>query len=229
MDVDDRGRATAASYSEAMYPRLSVTLTVHPVNCGFDGPGKTELGGLPSDFGYWSGPAYELVRAQKGLTPVQGRGMLHFLPPPAPSSTGDSAVWQIVDLRNNKDVIGRGGMTITLSAYFNRIRSAAHTGKTFSLAMAAYRGEPKDVENLWSRRHELALATAESQVVTDDNPLTWERLEAITALPSETDFVIVEMRAIAPDDQESGTNPFPGHFADLIDCTLTGPLEAATP
>lgn len=226
MAVDvDNGQVASATYSEAAFPQLNLTFAVHPVNCGFDGFGKMEMGGLPAGTGYWSGPAYEVARMAKGITPLEGRGMLHFLAPSAKSGANDSTVWQVMDLQASKPTIARGGATVTLSAYFDRIHSGQHTGKTFRLAMAAFRGKPEKIDTLWEHRSVLALVTAEKEIVTDDDPSTWEELEVSAVLPADADFMVVEMRAVSPEDRVPGVDPFPGHFADLIDCSFSAPLQ----
>jgi hypothetical protein len=228
MAVDPRGAATMSVYSAAAYPQLSTMLVIHPVNCGFDGPGKTETGGVPVAAGYWSGWGYDLVRARQGVAPLQGRGMLRFLSPSSRAAkSADSEVWQLIDLRTNHTLIAGGGVEVRSSVFFNRVRGNSYTGKKFVLAMAAFHGTPENVEDLWARRHELALAVAEKEIVTDDNPATWEKVELSAALPADADFLIVEMRAIAPDAIVAGTPPFNGHFADLIDCSLYGELGAS--
>jgi hypothetical protein len=50
-------------------------------------------------------------------------------------------------------------------------------------------------------------------------------VEAATKISTVADFVVLELRAIAPKDTPPGVNPFPGHFADLIDAKVCLPLQ----
>ena len=111
---------------------------------------------------------------------------------------------------------------------FNRIAGDAHSAHKFGLTLAAYQGAPTDAKSLWENRRTAALTVADRELVTDDNPATWEKAAVTAKLPSETDFVIVEIRAIAPRDAVAGTSPFNGHFADLIDLKIHTPMRPST-
>jgi hypothetical protein len=45
---------------------------------------------------------------------------------------------------------------------------------------------------------------------------------------ADADFAVLEIRAIAPPDAPAGLDPFPGHFADLIDAKVCLPLRASS-
>jgi hypothetical protein len=45
-------------------------------------------------------------------------------------------------------------------------------------------------------------------------------VEAATQISNAADFAVLEIRAIAPKDTPPGVNPFPGHFADMIDAKV---------
>lgn len=222
----DSNRATKpATFSEKFYPAVSVTRTVHPVNCGFDGPGNMEQGGLPSGFNYWSGPAFTYSMAESEVTPLEGRGMMRFQ---SPGAGKNSEVWQMMDLRPYKALLAKGDVEIKSLVWFNRIRGDADSANKFGLTIAAFSGQSKNIAQLWERRNESALAIADKEFISDDDPATWEKLEVSTALPPKANFLVVEMRAIASTNGDANSNPFPGHFADLIDCTFYEPLRAGS-
>jgi hypothetical protein len=221
--IDASGAVKPATFSEIFYPGVTTTRVVHPVNCGFDGPGNLRQGGFPADFGFWSGPACEFSAAQLGITPREGPGMLRFN---SPGAGRNSEVWQIMDLRPYQAMIRRGGVNLKTFAWFNRVRGDANSANKFGLTIAAFHGQPQNAARLWSQRDTLALVVADKEFVSDDNPATWEKLEVSAALPPDADFLIVEIRAIAPENAAADSDPFPGHFADLIDCILTEPLQA---
>ena len=230
MVLDVRGGVTTAAASETAFPQAGHSILIRPVNCGFDAPGSSQIGGLPTAFGYWSGPAFGMTGPVAGVRPAQGAGMLRFL---APGRQGghelDSVVWQVVDFRPAKEFMATYGVT-DLKAWvqFNRVAGDAHTASKFRLSIAAFHGDPADAANLWANRKQAALAFAEKELVADNDPRTWERVDLATSVSPDADFGVVEIRAIAPADVPPGVDPFPGHFADLIDAKICLPLRPSS-
>jgi hypothetical protein len=135
-------------------------------------------------------------------------------------------VWQLLDLGTFKEMMVDGAHG-KLSATFNRVRGD-RGADSFGLTLAAFRGHPEDAAELWLRRSDSALALIEDVIVTDADPTTWEKFEIGTTLPAETDFLVVELRAIGP-AAETGVAPaFPGHFADDVVFKLRVPLRASS-
>src|SRR5581483_8023171 len=157
----------------------------------------------------------------QGIKPVEGIGMLHFLPPP----TGNqSEVWQLINLHPYKSMLTNGDLRIGSFAWFNCTRGGVNSARRFGPTVAAFLAEPHNVPELWTHRNELALTVAEKELTADDNPATWEKIDVSAALPPDADFLIVSMRAIAPDDADRA-GAFAGDFADLVDCILYEPLR----
>jgi hypothetical protein len=146
----------------------------------------------------------------------------------ATNPAGDSEVWQLIDLRPFKKILSSGLVEAKLSSLFNRIPGESGEGDRFGLALAAYRGSPANTRSLWAQRATAALTVAHQELATDTDPATWEKIEVSAALPPETDFVIVEIRAIAPKAASRGTRTFAGHFADLVDFKLCTPIRASS-
>ncbi len=219
MTVFASGVMSPAAFSETAYPLPSEVVVDHPANCGFDTVEKALLGGMPTNFGYWSGPAFQISQPLQDVRPVEGSGMLRFLAPP---SGGDSEVWQLMDLSAYKAMLAKGDVQLKSSVSFNRISGGENK---FVLTVAAFRGRPVNVPALWARRNELAVAIAQKELVADDNPVTWEKAEADSPLPAGADFLIVSMRAV---NSSGASSAFPGNFADLIDCTLVEPMHASS-
>jgi hypothetical protein len=153
--------------------------------------------------------------------------MLRFLSPPRQAGNAvDSVVWQLIDLRPAKDFMTTYGVT-DLKAWvqFNRVPGDSHTASKFKLSIAAFRGQPGDTAALWAARNQTAVAIAEKELVADNDPRTWERVDVATTVTADADFAIVEIRAIAPKGTPATVDPFPGHFADLIDAKICLPLR----
>ncbi len=231
MLVGAHGATPATALPETAFPQPNLEVEVRPQNCGFDVSARAALGGIPLDFGYWSGPAYSLTGAVQGITPANGNGMLRFLDDPNLSTVGDSAVWQLVDLSGYKKLLAGGQVRADLSAMFNRARGDAHSSDQFGLTLAAFHGTPADIKSLWAKRETQALALADKVLTADDNLATWETVKVSAQLPPETDFVVVELRAIAPAKATGKAPVYPGNFADLVDlnlCTSMRPSSIVT-
>jgi hypothetical protein len=224
--MDSHSAVDATALPESAFPLPNLTVLARPQNCGFDVSGRAVTGGVPAEFGYWSGPAFVLTGHTPSVRTCQGAGMLQFLPSPSVEQPGDSPVWQVIDLRGFKRPAGV--VEAKLSSMFNRIRSDSRAGETFRLSLAAFTGKPTDTNSLWSQRATAALAFAEKEITTDNDPRTWEKVEVVTKLPAEADFVIIEIRAIAPQQAKAPSALFPGHFADLVDFKLGSSLRASS-
>jgi hypothetical protein len=228
MILDSRGGVTTATAPETSFPQPSHVLLLHPVNCGFDHSDSTVIGGFPTAFGFWSGPSFALTGPIEGVRPAQGSGMMRFLPQRGVSAL-DSVVWQLIDLHPAKDFVAMHGV-VDLKAWvqFNRVAGDSHTASKFVLTIAAFRGQPAQAATLWASRNQTALAIGEKELVADNDPHTWEKVEAATTVTPDADFAVVEMRAVAPKGTPATVNPFPGHFADLIDAKVCLPLRASS-
>jgi hypothetical protein len=224
MFVDNRGATPADALPELAFPQPEINMEVRPQNCGFDVSGRTTAGEVPTDFGYWSGLSYVLTAATEEVKPANGPGMLEFYNPAGPH-TGDSEVFQLIDLRPYKPLLASGQVEGKLSALFNRVPGDAKTANKFGLTLAAFHGSPADAKALWAGRATGALALADRELTSDDKPETWEPLEAAAKLPPETDFVIVQIRALSPKD--GADISLAGHFADLVDLRLSTPMRAS--
>lgn len=230
MVLDNRGGVTATAAAETAFPQLSHSILIRPANCGFDSPGFSKAGGLPTTFGFWSGPAFSLTGAMEGVRPVQGAGMLRFLAPPAQGGEAvDSVVWQLIDLRPAKEFMETFGV-VDLKAWvqFNRVAGDAHASSKFSLSIAAFHGRPENAVALWAARNQKAVAIAQKELTADSDPRTWEKVEVATKVTAAADFAMVEIRAIAPPGTPGSVDPFPGNFADLIDAKVCLPLRASS-
>lgn len=223
MIVDAKGAVEVTALPEAAFPQVNRVVLARPQNCGFDASGRAVTGGVPADFGYWSGPAFALTGPVLGVRTVEGAGMLQF----HDSEGGDSEVWQLIDLRPFKKLLASGAVEAKFSAMFNRIAGEARAGDKFGLTLAAFRGLPTDPKSLWLRRDSAAVAVADKELTSDNDPATWEKIEVAARLPEETDFAIVQIRAVSPKGARASAL-FPGHFADLVELKLCTPMRASS-
>jgi len=228
MICDQRGTMEATALPETAFPQPNLIVEARPQNCGFDVAGRAALGDVPSDFGYWSGRAYSLVGPIQTIRPYSGKGMLQFSDDPSDGG-GDSEVWQLVDLRPFKKLLESGTLEARLSTYFNRIhQGTGESSSKFGVTLVAYHGLPANPKSLWARRADASLALADKEAPVDDDPGTWEKIQVTAKLPTETDFVIVEIRAVGSRTTMAKTPIFPGHFADLVELKLCSPMRRST-
>lgn len=230
MTVSSSGAARVKPWPESKYPQPERLVYVRPENCGFDALKSAVLGGVPIRAGFWSGPSYQLSGSTEEVSPAEGEGMLRFLAPPSglagASATGaDSKVWQIINLHSAKEMMAAGPVELTAFAKFNRTRGTSQSSKKFGFTVAAFQGSPQNAGSLWASRNSTALAIADRELTADDNPATWEKEQVGFDLPPQADFLIVQLRAIAPSDPAPGADIFPGNFADLVDVCLHAPMR----
>lgn len=230
MILDERGGVTTDAAAETSFPQLPRVFMMHPANCNFDSPRSFELGGLPSRFGMWTGPAFALTGRVGDVKPEHGKGMLRFLAPPARNGmVGDSVVWQVIDLRPARDfMLTYGVVDLRAWVQFNRVRGDSHSASGFRLSIAAFHGMPAEAPALWAARSKTAVGFDEKELQTDNDPGTWQKLEVFTLISGKADFAVLEIRAIAPKDTPASVDPFPGHFADAVDAKVCVPLRATT-
>jgi hypothetical protein len=222
------GTATPVA-PETSFPGLSRVFMTRPVDCGFESLGAANIGGVPSAFGVWSGPAFTLTGPVVGVRPAQGQGMLRFLAPGHGSADPDSVVWQLIDLRPARNFISEyGAVDLKVWGQFNRVAGNSHCAMKFRLSIAAFHGDPANAPTLWAARSHAALALGEKEFEADNNPATWEKIEAATSVSADADFAVIEIRAIAPKDVSANPDPFPGNFADSIEAKVCVPLRAAS-
>ena len=227
MVVDDHSAVAAKALSETAFPQPNIQTLTRPQNCGFDVTARAALGQIPLDFGFWSGPAYQITGPTDEVHPAEGPGMLQFLNVPN-DPTANSEVWQLVDMRPYKRYFASGNAEVDYSVMFNRVAGGAHTANKFGITLAAFRGSPTDAKSLWENRSEQALLVVDKETAANDKPDTWQKLATKAKMPVDTDFLIVELRAIAPPDAVAGTPCFGGNFADLVDLKITTPMRASS-
>jgi hypothetical protein len=222
--VDAQSAVNANALPESAFPQPEISVLARPQNCGFDVSARAVQGDVPTEFGYWSGPTFLITGPVQSIRPVEGAGMLQFLPSASASS---SVVWQIIDLRPFRKFLASGLVEGRLSSMFNHLRCDAKDAGKFGLSLAAYHGLPHELSSPWARRESLALAVADKELVADNDPVTWEKIEISARLPAETDFVIIQIRAVAS-NAVAGAAKFPGHFADLVDFKLCTPMRKSS-
>lgn len=216
---------------------------------GFIGVPEKTLGDsaslwLPDDYADWAGDNSQVVTAQNGITPLasdsktKGKRMLKFLNSWVPDGVSGPAtqgtvcqVRQLVDMSPYAASVAAGGVKLNLSAYFNRVNVSKATDTQFNVAILAFEGSPDAAPTLINGFAQLAQSQA--SILTDSYLKSWQKASTGLILPTNTDFVSVEVHAqenkqnnddvLAPLDPSVFLgNEFDGHYADLISLTISG-------
>ena len=247
-DVTSQSRRLCQEQAAIVTPGTMVVQTIDPKTLRFPEPARIynpgiagdferkdsiEVQGVPAKPGYWSGDLCDIVPAEQGITPYQGKGMLRFLGTSAPKDrpryvTGASQQWQIVDLRDLHTEVRAGYASVEASIYFNRIALIQRDKDVQQgIAIHAFKGKPEETRKLWPHRSSHRIRCLESEVRTDNDPETWERVELHFHIPPETDFLVVEIRTALEVSENHPIDQFEGHYADHLTLNLrVGPTPS---
>lgn len=175
----------------------------------------------------WSGDVHNFVTAENGITPAGGAQMLKFI---ASSSGGPSGaivsdVIQIVDFTSALDqaVITAGGASVNGSVLFNRVRDTLQPNivdtqfNFFLRSHATY----ADAVSLISTN------TGSNVLFSDSNLLSWETVNAVLTLPTNTQYVTIHLGMVENVLNDTAGPEFQGHYADEVSLTLVPAPGAA--
>jgi len=182
--------------------------------------------GVPKGAGHWGGDDSELVGAHQEVKPASGTRMLRLLrpdftgKPPANSVRAD--MYRVVDLRAHRQEIRHGEAMVKLSALFNHAVSGAALQSDalitlYALPNARAFAAPAPDDSKLSLD---AVAMVRKSIARlDDQPQTWEKLQAELRLPAETEFLVIHlgMKPLPPSAPGSG---FEGLYVDNVRLTL---------
>ena len=184
--------------------------------------------GIPTQAGHWSGDTCKIVGPEQGITPYSGQGMLKFLETSAPkdrprSLMGASQQWRIIPLDKIRHQVRQGYGSLDMSVYFNRVATKSNRRDVMQgLSVHAFRGEPGSAEPF--ERHIQSLNT---RINTDNDPKSWERAELHFNIPSQADYLVIELRTAIDISSGIYISQFEGHYADDLKISIRiGPTPA---
>ena len=187
-------------------------------NGGFEAARATGI--WPTICGIWGGDKAELLGAQQGVAPREGRRMMrfHHTNYSSPDTSNGAQVLQVIDVSNFREAIRAGRARAVASAFFNRVAGDARTDTQFGLTLLAHSGSPAQHARL---KEPIRLEYA--VIITDGNPGTWEKLSAGIPLPANTGFLAIQLMAVEDICNDAAGVEFHGHYVD--DAFLTVVVE----
>ncbi|MHC4756613.1 MAG: PEP-CTERM sorting domain-containing protein [Planctomycetota bacterium] len=185
-------------------------------NPGFETP-ETTNGGWPSTYGDWYGDYSSIVGTSSGVIPYGGSYMLQLKGTSwgsGASSANACQVPQIVDISSFASLIASGNAVVTASAYFNRVSGDAQTDTQVGISVFAYEGSPSSYPS--DRAVSNWLLRENAFFDSDDDPGTWELCELQMTLPTNTDYIVIDIQARENIYNDISGTEFDGHFADNV-------------
>ena len=227
------GLAIGAAFTSAVWAYVAppaaeamqhlATLVADSFETG-SGPGD---GGVPQEFGAWSGDHAEIATAVAGVTPRTGPRMLRLL---RSDYVGENSVLshvgdqlQIIDLAAYRATIESGRVVAHAEAWFNQVAPGAGEEFAGGVTLFAFARDPRihrsETWNAWYEGH-LGLS-GQQQERTDRDPATWERVSTRLPLPSGTRFLVVHIRVNRTKPEPTATPvTFAGSYVDDVKAEL---------
>lgn len=191
-------------------------------NAGFEESISPLSEGVPVRHAIWSGDFAEIAEAKHDITPREGGRMLRFLRSDssvssAPERNVNGNLYQVVDLRPYQNEITSGQATVNWSAWFNWVPGPGEQGMKFRTTVWAFAGDTSILPSNWKDHLYQETAKSSHTIVSNDAPKTWRQIAGSMIVPPDTDFLVVELKAI-PDVPETRMEPyrFHGCFADDV-------------
>jgi len=193
------------------------------MNLMINGSFETEedtLGGEPETYGNWEGDKTAIVDAENGITPADGSHMLRFvytLQTGPNGVSGQSNLWQIIDVGAHAQEIAQGYATARASVKFNRVVGDAETDTRFDVRLGAYAGLPNSFP---AQNENDELVQQASMVLTDADLASWETVTVELPLPTDTDFIAIALAATENVRNDGNDPEFDGHYCDDVVVTI---------
>lgn len=140
--------------------------------------------------------------------------MLHFTYTAVggPGGAEASQVVQLIDLSAYSAAVSAGLLQASASADFNRVAGDAETDTSFALTFFAMEGDPADFSTKFQAGEWIKPISAGS-VLSDGDPDTWETASATYLLPTNTDYLALQVRAFENIENDWTGTEFDGHYA----------------
>lgn len=171
--------------------------------------------------GLWSGDHTQVVGAERGVKPRDGRGMLRMLRADYEGKQSDDGysadLYRLIDLQTHRDLIEAGNARVRVLLPFNAFAFPAHEKYSgavviYALDEAGSTGGPVHVATLGAE----ALAMARKSIgFCDRNPSTWQVAQHELRLPPGTTAVLLHL-ALSHGSIAQRRESFDGHYIDGV-------------
>ncbi len=205
-------------------PMLSRPLVIF--SDGFESGPAPECRGLVGRPGVWSGDVCQVVPADQGVTPAEGRRMVRLLRadyPGKPERDGYIAdVYRVIDLRPYRDLVAGGGVVARATARGNAAEHPPEEKYSGSICMYAFDeatfARLDEIPDVDLPRESLAMAQRR-QPCFDRNPAAWQPIDCELRLPCDAAILLIRISAAhGPEPQRRAT--FPGTYFDDVVVSL---------
>lgn len=217
MRISPSGRQESLPIDATAFPQPSRMVSEVLRHSRFESGTKLRIGAA-SQPGVWFGDVCRIVSEHQSVKPYGGDGMLLFQSTgqdaQGGSETRASQLSQWIDLSPWRDAIADGRVQAKLTARFNRVAGDADTDSQFSIQLESFEVDPDEALELMKSKR-LARSRTSHQLLSDSDPTSWEKLEAVLTLPASSRCINVMILAFENVVNDGGTNEeFDGHFAD---------------
>lgn len=197
-------------------------------NAGFEEQSAPAFSAPTHGFGSWSGGG-EVVTAQGGITPMEGRRMVRFVSKAADAQGTEPlrmAVSQLVDMRSWRALLEDGKGIVDFSASFNGTSASDTVRTNYRMDVRAYSGDVSIMEKSFPEREGQEVAHGRWRTHADHEPSKWQRVSGRIIVPPETDFLLIELKVFRPAQGASALASESTHYVDDVRMSLVTPSES---
>lgn len=182
---------------------------------GFENAQMPLVAGFQGGMGRWSGDAGQIVGAESGISPKEGKSMLRL----EPMSKGSPRIFQVLDLQSLSSGTGESP-EIEISAAF----ATAVTDSTVRFMVRAFciTEAPENLDAGWFDRREESIASAAHGMDVLPGVKGWQTVSVKLQVPPTARSLVLFLGVRTP-DKNARTAP---HFVDDVRVTLITPSTA---
>ncbi|MBL6706804.1 MAG: FecR domain-containing protein [Planctomycetaceae bacterium] len=216
--VTKEGAVATVQPIESAFPQPSRQIRNLLLHGGFEPATELHVADVV-EVGSWWGDVCRIVRTDQSVRPFAGEGMLLFQStgknPEKAAPTAASQLSQWIDLTPYEAAIADGRGRAVVSCRFNRVVGNELTDSQFSIHLESFDATPQEAKQRMKSQPDAPRSRVSYQLLSDSNPQSWERAEAVLTLPTDARYLLVTILAFENVSNDVGaTSEFDGHFAD---------------
>ncbi len=169
--------------------------------------------GFPDGAGRWSGDAAQVVAAENGVLPKEGKFMLRL----EPLSIGVPRIYQVLDLQSLPSGAGGESREIEVSASF--ATAGAEAPVRYVIRAFGVTEAPGNLDAAWFDRRDEAVALAARGLDVMPGTKGWQTISVKIQVPREARSLVLFFAVRTP-DKAARTSP---HYLDDVRVSLLTP------